>query len=128
MDAAQVLLKSQGRPGRGFCVPGHARGHAMVSISNMDFIGKEECVQQYSENERKTAFIERSQQDSCLHYCLTTVEARIAMGETKCRFSKRDCETGHQPLGFRYGDFRQWNLRPMDPSTASCAGYKTPGV
>ena len=46
-------VKSQGRPARGFCVPGHARGHAMVSISNMYFIGKEECVQQYSENERK---------------------------------------------------------------------------
>ena len=32
LDAAVVLLRSQGTPARGFLDPGHARGHAMDAL------------------------------------------------------------------------------------------------
>ena len=78
-EAAAVLLGSQGTPARGFRDPGHARGHAMVALGEMVFLGSEECVEYYSTNTAKTAFVDRFEQNVCLYYCLTTDEARTAM-------------------------------------------------
>ena len=79
VDAAKILLKSQGRPALGFNVPGHARGHAMVSSVEMTFLDAEESVETYSKNSTKTAFTTRSCQDVCLRYCLCSEEVRMAM-------------------------------------------------
>ena len=40
LDAAVVLLRSQGTPARGFLDPGHARGHAMVAHGRNDLPGE----------------------------------------------------------------------------------------
>ena len=79
LDAAVVLLRSQGTPARGFRDPGHARGHAMVALGEMIFLGSKECIEYYSTNAKKCGFVNREEQDLCLHYCLTTEEARTAM-------------------------------------------------
>ena len=51
----------------------------MVALGEMIFLGSEECVEFYSTNTTKTAFVDRFEQEVFLHYCLTTDVARTAM-------------------------------------------------
>ena len=77
-----MLQRSQGTPAREFRDPGHARGHSMVR-NDFPFLGSEECIEYYSTNTKKSGFVNREEQDICLHHCLTTEEARTAMDRLK---------------------------------------------
>ena len=78
-DAADLIDRLQNRAAVGSYVPGHARGHARAPLDRHFFPQKHNCVEMFSGDCMKSAFMCRPDQDWATHVALRTEKARVAM-------------------------------------------------
>ena len=78
-DAADLIDWSQNRAAVGSYVPGHARGHTRAPLDGDFFQQETNCVEMFSNNCMKSAFLCRADQDWATHVALRTDKARVAM-------------------------------------------------
>ena len=78
-DAADLIDWSQNRAAVGSYVPGHARGHTRAPLGGDFFKQATNCVEMFSKNWMKSAFLCRADQDLATHAALCTDKARVAM-------------------------------------------------
>lgn len=74
-DASKILDDSQNRYSHGSNSKGHPRGHASAPYAS----GRLDSAESYSENGRKSAFLNRDDQDRAAHVALSSPEAQAAM-------------------------------------------------